>query len=85
MSAAGRLGAQITFIVFVGWKGMRYAFGYVDAAGLQAGNFLWVISHQVDLAEAKNLKHPRGWKENSLIGVEAKLLVGVDGVEAVVL
>ena len=85
MSATRRFSSQITLIVFVGWEGVRHAFGYKDAAGLQAGDFLWIVGHQINLAEAKNLKHPCRGKENSLICVKAKLLVCFDGIEALVL
>ena len=85
VSAAGRFSPQIALIVLVGWEGMRHTFAHMDTAGLQTRHLLRVVGHQIDPVEAKNLKHTRRWKENPLIGVETKLLIGVDSIEAVVL
>ena len=71
MSATGRLGAQVVFVVFVRRKGMRDPFLNGDAAIGKGRNLVRVVGHQPHPVETELVQDLSGGQINLLIGIEA--------------
>ena len=54
-------------------------------AACSAAHLVRIVGEQFDAADAERAQHRRGGAEAALVGLEAELLVRVDGVEAAVL
>ena len=85
MPAARRLGAQIALVVPVRREDVGHALGDGDAAAIERGDLLGVVGQQADAQEAQLAQHLGGREVDALVGVEAELLVGIDGVETGIL
>lgn len=57
----------------------------LDAGGFEGGDLLRVVGEEADLGDAEVLEDGGGELEVAAVGLEAKLEVGFDGVEALVL
>ncbi len=79
------LGAQVASIVRIGRDDQRQARGDADAERLEAGDLARVVGHQLDRLHAERVQHVGGDAVVALVVAEAQGLVGLDGVEAVVL
>ena len=85
MASPVAFGLDIAVAVNIAWRCHRHAFDHAQAAGLDLRALVGVVGNQLPPRYAKFLKHPAGRHEMALIHLEAKRVVGIDGIKPVIL
>ena len=85
MAAAPGLGPEVGFVVVVGGEGVGHPLFHRDATMFQRRHLARVIGEQPHTGKPQVAKHLGGGRKNPLIGFEAKLFVGLEGIETPIL